>query len=77
MLEIVLGNLCSFCAMITDSISGTRKKRSEILAVQTVSQVFYGMSTIFLKGYSATVQNAVAILRNLAAMKNIRSKAAG
>ena len=63
--------------MITDSISGTRKKRSEILAVQTVSQVFYSMSTIFLKGYSATVQNAVPILRNLAAMKNIRSKAAG
>ena len=75
MLEIVLGNLCSFCAMITDSISDTRKKHSEILAVQTVSQVFYGMSTIFLKGYSATVQNAVAILRNLAAMKNIRSMA--
>ena len=60
--------------MITDSISGTRKKRNQILAVQMLSQVFYGVGTIILKGYSSTAQNAVAIFRNLAAMKNVKSK---
>ena len=72
--EILIGNICSFCAMITDSISGTRKKRNQILAVQMLSQVFYGVGTIILKGYSSTAQNAVAIFRNLAAMKNVKSK---
>ena len=72
--DIIIGNACSLCAMVTDSISGTRKKRSEILAVQMLSQVFYGIGTIVLKGYSSTAQNVVAIFRNLAAMKNIKSK---
>ena len=60
--------------MISDSISGTRKKHSEIMTVQIVSQFFYGASSIVLKGYSSTVQNVVAVLRNLAAMKNVKSK---
>lgn len=75
MFNVVLGNLFSFCAMITDSVSGTREKRNEILTLQTLSQVFYGVGSIILKGYSATVQNGVAILRNIAAMKNINNKA--
>lgn len=61
--------------MISDSISGTRKKYKEIMAVQIVSQFFYAASSIALKGYSSTVQNVVAVFRNLAAMKNIKSKA--
>ena len=60
--------------MISDSISGTRKKHNEIMAVQIVSQFFYAASSIALKGYSSTVQNIVAVFRNLAAMKNIKSK---
>ena len=72
--EILVGNICSLCAMITDSISGTRKKRNQILAVQMLSQVFYGVGTIILKGYSSTAQTAVALFRNLAAMKNVKSK---
>ena len=44
------------------------------MAVQTVSQFFYAASSIALKGYSSTAQNAVAVVRNLAAMKNIKSK---
>ena len=73
--EIIAGNVCSLCAMVTDSISGTRKKPSQILGVQIISQFFYAAGSIVLKGYSSTVQNVVAILRNLAAMKNIKSKA--
>ena len=73
--EILIGNICSLCAMITDSISGTRKKHSEIMGIQILSQVFYGVGSIILKGYSGTAQNIVAILRNLAAMKNVKSRA--
>ena len=71
---VIVGNIFSLCAMISDSISGTRKKHSEIMAVQIVSQLFYGASSIALKGYSSTAQNAVAIFRNFAAMKNLKSK---
>ncbi len=74
MTDIIVGNVCSLCAMVTDSISGTRKKHQQILAVQMISQVFYGAGSIILKGYSSTAQNVVAILRNLAAMKRIRHK---
>ena len=74
-LPLILGNGFSLCAMISDSISGTRKKHSHIMAVQIVSQFFYAASSIALKGYSSTAQNAVAVFRNLAAMKNVKSKA--
>ena len=71
---IIVGNLLTLCAMISDSISGTRKKHSEMMAVQIVSQFFYGASSIVLKGYSALAQNIVAVFRNYAAMKNVKSK---
>ena len=74
MTDIIIGNVCSLCAMVSDSISSTRKKHSEILAVQMLSQVFYGAGSIILKGYSSTAQNVVAILRNLAAMKDIKNR---
>ena len=71
---ILIGNLLSLCATGSDAISGTRKKHSEIMAVQIVSQFFYGAASIVLKGYSCTAQNAVAVFRNLAAMKRIKSR---
>ncbi len=73
--EVIVGNVCSLCAMVTDSVSSTRKKNSEILGIQILSQFFYGAGTIILKAYSSTAQNAVAVLRNLAAMKQIKSRA--
>lgn len=72
--DVIVGNVCSLCAMVTDSVSGAQKKRSRILGIQIISQLFYGAGSIILKGYSSTAQNAVAIFRNLAAMKNIKSK---
>ena len=71
---LILGNLCSFFAMITDSISATRKTPKAVLLVQNISQAFYGIGTLLLKGYSGAVQNIVSILRNFAAIKNIQSK---
>ncbi len=73
-LEIVLGNLCSVGAMITDSVSGTRNTREKIMLWQIGSQIFYGTGAFILKGYSAMVQNVVAVFRNFAAMKNVKSK---
>ena len=72
--DIIVGNVCSLAAMVTDSISGTRKKRAQILGIQIISQFFYAAGSFILKGYSSTAQNVVAILRNLAGMKNIKSK---
>ncbi len=72
--ELLIGNACSLCAIVTDSVSGTRKKRSEILAVQIISYIFYGIGTIVLKGYSSTAQNVVSVFRNLAAIRNVKSK---
>ena len=72
--EILAGNLSSLCAMVTDSISGTRKKQKQILLLQSLSQVFYMTSYIVLRGYSSAVQCVVGILRNFAAMWKIKSK---
>lgn len=72
--SVIIGNLFSLCAMISDSFSGTRKKHSEMMAVQIVSQFFYASASIALKGYSSTAQNVVAVFRNYAAMKNVKSK---
>ena len=41
-----------------------------MLWVQSLGQLFYGISTFVLGGYSGAVQNAVSILRNLVAIKN-------
>lgn len=60
--------------MISDSFSGRRKQHSEIMTVQILSQFFYAASSIALKGCSSTVQNVVAVFRNLAAMKNISGR---
>lgn len=72
--DVIIGNAFSLCAMVTDSISGTRKKKSEILGWQLISQFFYTACSIVLKGYSSAVQDAVAILRNLVGMKDLNNK---
>ena len=72
--SITVDNILSLCAAVSDSISGTRKKHKEIMAIRIVSRFFYGASSIVLKGYSSTAQNAVAVFRSLAAMKKVKSR---
>ena len=74
MLGLVIGNICSLLAMITDSISSSRKTAKGVLMVQNISQLIYCFGSIVLRGYSAAVQNAVSILRNFAAMREKQSK---
>ena len=74
MTGLIIGNLCSLLAMVTDSVSSSRKTARGVLVVQCVSQFIYGMGAIALKGYSAAVQNVVSIFRNLFAIKGGKSK---
>ena len=74
-MDLIIGNVCSLFATITDSISSSRKTSRGILLVQCLSQFFYGAGAIILKGYSGAAQNAVSVLRNLAALRKVRSRA--
>lgn len=71
--ELIVVNLCSVIAMVTDSLSAAQPTAKKILAVQTLSQLSYFTGAVILGGYSAAVQNAVSILRNLAAVFDIRN----
>ena len=72
--EWIVGNLCSLLAMVTDAVSSSRKTVRSALMVQSLGQLFHGIGTLALKGYSGVAQNAVGILRNFAAIRDIRSK---
>lgn len=72
--NIIIGNICSLLAMVADSISSVQKTTKRMLWMQNLSQLFYCVGTVFLKGYSAAVQNALSIVRNLVAIKQINSK---
>ena len=74
-LSLIVGNVCSILAMITDSISSAQKTAKRVLLVQSLSQLIYGIGTTVLRGYSGAVQNGVSILRNFVAIRNIQSKA--
>lgn len=73
-IHLIIGNVCSLLAMVTDSVSSTRKTAKGVLLVQNLSQLIYFIGTVVLKGYSGAVQNAVSILRNFVAIRDIRNK---
>ena len=73
-MELIIGNLCSLLAMITDSISSSRKTVRGMLLVQCLGLILFTISSIVLKGYSAAVQNIVSIFRNLLASSKFQSK---
>ena len=72
--NLIVGNLCTLLAMGANAISSTRKSAKSVLAVQSIGQLIYLISAIVLRGYSAAVQNAVSVLRNIAAIRNVKSK---
>lgn len=74
MLNLIVGNVCSLLAMITDSISSTCKSTKKVLLFQSISQIIYGVGTAVLGGYSGAVQNFVSLLRNIFAMSGKKSK---
>ena len=72
--RLIIGNVCSLLATITDSISATRKTAKGMLMVQNLSQLFYIIGSIVLRGYSSAAQNFVSILRNFVTIRQIKSK---
>ena len=74
-ITLILGNLCSILAMISDSLSAAQKTPKAVLRVQNISQLWYAVGSILLGGYSAAVQNAVSILRNIIAIRGVHSPA--
>lgn len=72
---IIIGNICTVLAMACNAVSSAGRTPKAVLWVQNASQFIYGISGIALRGYSATAQNVVSILRNMAAIRNIKSKA--
>lgn len=72
--NLIAGNLCSLLAMVTDAVSASRKTVKAVLAVQIIGQLIHGIGALLLKGYSGAVQNGVGILRNIAAVLDIRSR---
>ena len=75
MFSIIAGNLCSALGTAADAFSASRKTPKGVLYMQSLGQLLYGISTLFLGGYSASAQNLVSILRNLAAAKKLEHKA--
>lgn len=73
--NLIIGNLCSLLAMITDSVSSTRKTAKGVLLMQALSQSIFCVSALLLKGYSAAVQNIISVIRNIAATKENLHKA--
>ncbi len=73
-MRILLGNLCCLLALAADAVSAAGKTPRSILLFQSLSQLFYGISALFLRGYSAAVQNFVSILRNLTALRKACEK---
>lgn len=71
--SVILGNLFSLGAMFTDSISSSQKSSEKMLTFQCFSQLFYGASSLVLKGYSAVVQSSLALVRNILAIRKIHS----
>lgn len=71
---LIVGNVCTVLAMACNAISSAGRAPKKVLWMQNASQAIYGISGIALQGYSATAQNVVSILRNLAAIRNMKSK---
>ncbi|MBQ8587294.1 MAG: YgjV family protein [Oscillospiraceae bacterium] len=69
MLELILGNICSLIAMGTDAVSSWAKSARKMLLFQCLSQGIYAVGSVILKGYSAAVQNAISLARNLFATR--------
>ena len=74
MKSIIFGNVCSFLATITDSISSTRKSVKGVLGMQCLSQLIFIVVSIAFQGYADLVQNVVGLVRNLFAISRKQVK---
>ena len=73
-MNIILGNITSFIANMLDAYSSTKKTKKEMVKVQCFSVIIYAISNFLFNAYSSVVQNLCALVRNILAYKDIKSK---
>ena len=73
-MNLIFSNIASLAATLVDIFSASRKKARDLLLVQTVGQCLFGLSVLLVQSYSAAVQNAICIIRNLAAACKVKSR---
>ena len=73
-INVLLGNIFNFAAIICDFIANSRKTKKEVLTVQYFSLGFYSLVMVALNTPSALVQNLLGIVRNYFAIKDKENK---
>ena len=72
--NILIANILAFIAQMISIYMSTRNNKGKILSVQIVSMVLLSLSSFLLKGYSAVVIDALAIVRNIVVLKQIQNR---
>ena len=69
--EVIIANILTILGQFVVFYASTRKDKRQILSFQIVSMLIMSLGSLLLKGYSAIVMDAVAILRNLFSLFSI------
>lgn len=67
---IILGEIFSLLAALTLAYSTFSNKKNKMIWWQAINAIFYGISNLFLGGYSAVVTNVLTLSRNILVVKN-------
>lgn len=67
---IIIGEILSLLAALTLAYSTFSNKKTKMIWWQALNAVFYGLSNLFLGGYSAVVTNVLTLFRNVLLVKN-------
>ena len=69
-MDIIIGEVFSVLAALTLAYSTFSNKKNKMMWLQAINAVFYGLSNLFLGGYSAVVTNVLTFLRNVLVAKD-------
>jgi len=67
---IIIGEIFSLLAALTLAYSTFSNKKNKMIWWQAINAIFYGISNLFLGGYSAVVTNVLTLSRNILVVKN-------
>lgn len=71
---IILGELFSLLAALALAYSTFSNKKHKMIGWQAINAIFYGLSNLFLGGYTAVVTNILTLFRNVLQVKNKMNK---
>ena len=69
---IIIGEIFSLLAALTLAYSTFSNKKNKMIWWQAINAIFYGLSNLFLGGYSAVVTNVLTLSRNILVVKKTR-----